>query len=86
MRYPKIDTLWKRDKETHQIIPDECSKKEFRSIQYWEVTEKIDGTNIVIEYMKGLPGEDNRITISGRTEEAQIPVKLNDFFKKKVLI
>ncbi len=45
MKYPKMQTLWKRN-EKGRIIEGQYSKDEFPNIRRWLVTEKIDGTNI----------------------------------------
>ena len=45
MKYPKINTLWKRDIKGN-IIDGEFSCLEFVNIKNWYITEKIDGTNV----------------------------------------
>ena len=55
--YPKIQTLWKRDKEMGKVIEGELSKPEFDNIKNWLVTEKIDGTNIRIIFKTYPPKE-----------------------------
>ena len=71
MKYPKINTIWKRDKENKfTIIEGDHSLEEFKEISKWDVTEKIDGTNIRITYT------ENRINFDGRTDNAEIPVPL----------
>jgi hypothetical protein len=82
MTYPKIHTLFKRDlsksaKKKGVIIPGKFSKREFENIKWWEVTEKIDGTNIRVSYN----GED--IKIGGRTSNAQIHPTLYTYLSKK---
>lgn len=72
MKYPKINTLWKRDEKTHKIIEGDFSKAEFENIKKWHVTEKIDGTNIRIKC------ENSIVKFDGRTDEAQIPSHLYD--------
>jgi len=76
MKYPKIQTLWKRDNKTHLIQEGNFSKEEFENIKWWEVTEKIDGTNIRIIFEKSLDDKDDwksRVFFKGRTDEAIIP-------------
>lgn len=61
MRYPKIDTLWKRDKDNKfQIMEGHYSKDEFEAIDRWLVTEKIDGTSVRALLLY------NKVTIGGR--------------------
>ena len=71
MKYPKIQTLWKRDPNNkNHIIPDELSKPEFDNIKTWIFTEKIDGTNIRVSWENGV------VRFDGRTDDAQIPAHL----------
>lgn len=77
LKYPKINTLWKRDeKDKFNIIVGDYSCDEFASISKWHITEKIDGTNIRILYN----GEEP--IFYGRTDEAQIPPFLLECLKK----
>lgn len=48
MKYPKINTLWKREEEANKsrIIIGEYALEECGLIKKWQVQEKIDGTNI----------------------------------------
>lgn len=73
VKYPKIDTLWKRD-DDGKIIRS-ISRPEFENIRYWHVTEKIDGTNIRILYNGSEP------IFQGRTDKAVIPNLLLDHLK-----
>lgn len=41
--YPKMQTLFKRDMNTHKIIPEAFSRAEFGNVSKWCFTEKIDG-------------------------------------------
>lgn len=71
MKYPKINTIWKRDKNNKfNIIHGEYSCPEFENIKKWHTTEKIDGTNIRIIVNKE---SDSYVTFAGRTDKAQIP-------------
>jgi ATP-dependent RNA circularization protein (DNA/RNA ligase family) len=71
MKYPKINTIWKRDEANKfRIVEGDFSKPEFANIRDWLVTEKIDGTNIRVKYEKGA------VRFDGRTDEAQIPAHL----------
>jgi ATP-dependent RNA circularization protein (DNA/RNA ligase family) len=76
MKYPKINTIWKRDPENKfKIMPGEYSCGEFRAISQWLITEKIDGTNIRIFINDGI------IRFGGRTDRAQIPTFLFDYLQ-----
>lgn len=71
MKYPKINTIWKRDKDNKfNIIEGDFSKPEFEAVRLWDITEKIDGTNIRVMYGNG------GVTFGGRTDNAQIPAHL----------
>jgi ATP-dependent RNA circularization protein (DNA/RNA ligase family) len=71
MKYPKINTIWKRDKDNKfNIIEGDFSKPEFEAIRRWDITEKIDGTNIRVMY------ENDVVKFGGRTDNAQIPAHL----------
>jgi len=77
MKYPKINTIWKRDENNRMnIIEGDFSCLEFDNIQKWHITEKIDGTNIRILYN----GEEPMFY--GRTDDAQIPPFLLDSLRK----
>ncbi len=88
--YPKIDTLFKRNKK-NVIIPTEFSKPEFETLKdlQWECTEKIDGTNMrviiepIYEYDHGnndkltpVHFDSFKITIKGRSDASCIPTPL----------
>ena len=75
MKYPKINTIWKRDEKTGKIIEGDFSKPEFANIVQWLITEKIDGTNIRVIYESG-DNQNGSVTFGGRTDEAQIPAHL----------
>jgi RNA ligase len=69
--YPKIQTAFKRD-ERNIIIPGDWTLPEFAYLADlpWIWTEKIDGTNIRLHF------DGTRVTIGGRTENAQVPKPL----------
>jgi len=75
MKYPKINTLWKRDQLSGQIQVGEYALPEFQNIKKWLVQEKIDGTNIRINY-KCKDKEAYGTYFYGRTEQATIPKPL----------
>lgn len=77
MKYPKIQTLFKRDDTSnYTIIEGSISKKEFASIDRWLVTEKVDGTNIRILW------DGENVFFGGRTEKAKIPAYLLEVLEK----
>jgi len=87
VKYPKINSLFKREggaytkeelknrtkeqKATRHRFIDEYSCPEFENIEKWSVSEKIDGMNMRIWYVKGC-----KMTYLGRTDAAQLPPKL----------
>jgi len=75
IKYPKIETIFKRDPDTHKIIPWNFRCVEFAMINSWLVTEKIDGMNIRIIYYP----DTNHIVFTGRTDKAIIPQPLLDY-------
>lgn len=88
MKYPKINTLFKRDAD-NIIIPDQWSLPEFEYLKNveFECTEKIDGTNIRIEVIR--ENRDIFVEFAGRTDNADIPKflleKLNKLFSVEKL-
>lgn len=73
MLYPKINSLYKREKQNGgKLIWGDYACEEFASINRWSVTEKIDGTNVRIIYDQESPN----IQIGGRTDKAQFPLDL----------
>jgi len=77
-KYPKIETLFERDKETFKVT-DKIRLPEFEMINNWLITEKIDGTNIRIIYQ---PGEPAELLFRGRTDNAQMPTYLLEVLQK----
>jgi len=65
--YPKIDNLFKRnpDKKS-EIMVGRYTRPEFTLISAWDVTEKVDGTNIRIEFTK-----NGDFSVRGRSDNAQ---------------
>lgn len=79
MKYPKINTLCKREEKTKNLIFGDYSKPEFENIKLWHVEEKIDGMNIRIHFIRkeeSLEGKSCQISFGGRTDAAQIPCHL----------
>lgn len=78
--YHKIQSIYKRDEQTHKFIEGEWSVPEFEYLKdnQWQFTEKIDGTNVRVHWDK------ERVTFGGRTDNAQMPTflvsKLQELF------
>ena len=70
MEYPKIDTLYERDLETHKVKPGVFKNRTYTLLKAWEFTEKIDGTNIQCIW------RDGKLSFGGRTDNAQIHADL----------
>lgn len=77
--YCKINTLWKRDMSVkgNPVVPGAYSQPEFEYLAnvLWRWTEKVDGTNIRLYWNGG------KLTIGGRTNNAQVPAHLTDALK-----
>lgn len=69
--YPKINSLFMRDSKTKKFT-EEFACPEFNLIKYWDVYEKIDGTNIRIFYVPKTEDKEAYLYINGRTNEAGI--------------
>lgn len=96
MIYPKIDTLFERDKETFVVDPTKLKRPVFGTISDWDVTEKVDGTNIRVIYHPGgyekaegaygSPGALSpvlpSVRFAGRSDAAIIPGDLLAYLKK----
>ena len=69
IEYPKIESLYNRDEKTHKFKVGEYRLPEFQYLASlpWRWTEKIDGTNIRVEWT------GSEVKIAGRTDNAQIP-------------
>lgn len=78
--YPKIQSIYKRNEKTHEFIEGVFSLPEFEYLKenLWVFTEKVDGTNIWVDW------DTERIRFGGRTDNAQIPTflynKLQEIF------
>lgn len=89
MEYPKIQTIYKRDKY-NIIIPNDYTKPEFKWLEHckFRAEEKIDGTNMRVEIQID---EDGNMSyeFAGRTSRAVIPAhlldKMNSLFTQKKL-
>lgn len=76
--YPKIETLFDRDKKTFNVIDGKYRLLEFENVKKWYITEKIDGTNVRILYEKGCPN----VEFYGRTNNAQMPTFLLQYLQQ----
>ncbi len=82
MKYPKIQTLFKRDKDNKFVImPGQYSDPIFEHYDRWTVSEKIHGMNIRVFYDIYEDGS-HLVRFGGRTDAAQIPVFLYDKLHK----
>lgn len=66
--YHKIETLFERDKATFVVDPTRIKAPVLGTIREWDVTEKIDGTNIRV-----MLSESGEVSFGGRSNAAQIP-------------
>lgn len=66
--YHKIDTLFERDKATFVVDTSQLKSPVLETICGWDVTEKIDGTNIRV-----MLSETGEVSFGGRSDNAQIP-------------
>lgn len=66
--YHKIDTLFERDKSTFVVDPARIKASVLATISEWDVTEKIDGTNIRV-----ILSAEGEVSFGGRTDNAQMP-------------
>lgn len=75
-QYHKIQSVFKRDEKTHKFIVGSYSLPEFEYLKdcQWHWTEKVDGTNIRVMW----DGEALEVKFGGKTDNAQIPVRLYD--------
>jgi hypothetical protein len=75
--YPKINTLFERDPDTFVVDPSRLKSPVLATICEWDVTEKIDGTNIRV-----MLSEAGEVSFGGRTAKAQIPADLVQYLVK----
>lgn len=76
LEYPKIETLYDRDKKTFKVYPTKLRWAEFDNIKRWQITEKVDGTNIRVSLKA-----DGTINFGGRTDNAQMPGHLLNYLQ-----
>ncbi len=70
MEYPKIETLFERDEKTRKVFPDKLKNPVYGILKSWQFTEKVDGTNIRVQWQEG------KLKLGGRTDNANIPADL----------
>jgi ATP-dependent RNA circularization protein (DNA/RNA ligase family) len=79
VKYPKIQTVYKRDPSTRYrtLLEGRFALPEFEYLAdlEWVWTEKIDGTNVRIIWS---PEDDPPLSFKGRTDKAQFPTFLYD--------
>lgn len=77
IEYPKIDNLYKRNPDKlSELIVGQYTRPEFGLIRQWDVTEKVDGTNVQLEFHKVFNGS---FDFNGRTERAQFTIGQENF-------
>jgi len=87
-KYPKIQTVFLRDPATRYktLLMGQWALPEFEYLakNEWVWTEKIDGTNIRVDW------DGERVTFAGRTDNAQTPTflltKLQEMFPVEVFM
>jgi len=94
--YPKIQSIYKRDEETHKFLEGQWSVPEFEYLanNQWEWTEKVDGMNMrviwhPINFGNGVIRDSvmdpfcypSQIEFKGKTDNAQIPPHLLEKLK-----
>ena len=80
--YPTIETILSRDTEgTKKLIFGTYRDETVKYLRFndWQFTEKIDGTNISVEW------DGHAVSFHGRTEKAQIPKHLLEYLEKTFL-
>lgn len=69
--YHKIDTLFERDPATFMVDPTKLKAPVLGTIREWDVTEKIDGTNVRV-----ILSATGDVSFGGRSDKAQMPADL----------
>ena len=75
--YHKINSIFKRDKQTNKMILGDFStpELEYLSNSIWTFDEKVDGTNIRVIF------DGNKVSFGGRKDTSIIPQHLLDKLK-----
>jgi len=81
-QYPKIHAPFKRDMDApgHPLIPGDYARPEFQILSdlAWDVTEKIDGTNLQVSWFP----DTGALGFGGRTVRAEIPIFLVEVLER----
>jgi ATP-dependent RNA circularization protein (DNA/RNA ligase family) len=72
--YHKIETLFERDTDTFVVDPSKLKASVLSTIREWDVTEKIDGTNIRV-----ILSEAGDVSFGGRSNTSQLPGDLVEY-------
>lgn len=77
-KYTKINTLFKRQNEKPYQLTEEFTLPEFRflSANTWVWTEKVDGTNIRIQW------DGENVVFKGKSDNADVPSQLMEKYQK----
>jgi len=79
LAYPKINTLFERG-EDFVVNPAKLKSPVLATISEWDVTEKIDGTNVRValtpELIEVSQEQRGSVRVGGRTDNAQMPPDL----------
>lgn len=78
MFYPKTKNLFERG-SNRKLIEGKFSDPHFYNLNRWWIQEKLDGTNIRIEYYPSI--ENPEIIIGGRTNNSEIPEGIISYIK-----
>jgi len=81
--YHKINTIFKRDPGTNYktLLLGQYSEPEFDLLKDypWEITEKLDGTNIRVQWLGGEPDPLARAVVKGKTDDADVPIEVRKY-------
>lgn len=78
--YPKIDNLYKRNPaKKSELLVGTFTRPEFSLIYAWDVTEKVDGTNVQLKFHRVFNGT---FDVNGRTERAQFTIAQENFLEE----
>lgn len=76
MEYSKIETLFERDPETFIVNDAALRHPVIATISEWDITEKIDGTNIRV-----MMDEQGNVTFGGKSDRAQLPANFFQYLQ-----
>lgn len=92
LEYPKTENLYVRDEVRHCIPANPAERAlrraEFAIPQRWLLTEKIDGTNIRVQFCiaDGSLSRNTFVAFGGRTDAAQLPPFLLKHLQETVTV